>query len=58
MPGKAFFCELMVPIPQKILIILEMEEENCLIFDNTIQEKAWTDENEVMSWYCGQMYPG
>jgi len=48
----------MVPIPQKILIILEMEEENCLIFDNTIQEKAWTDENEVMSWYCGQMYPG
>jgi len=22
-----------------------------LIFDDTIQEKAWTDENEVMCWH-------
>lgn len=26
-------------------------EEGCLIFDDTIQEKAWTDENEVMCWH-------
>jgi hypothetical protein len=23
----------------------------CLIFANTIQEKTWTDENDVMRWY-------
>lgn len=27
------------------------QEEGCLIFDDTIQEKAWTDENEVMCWH-------
>ncbi|WP_235187580.1 IS701 family transposase [Methylobacter tundripaludum] len=26
-------------------------EDGVLIFDNTIQEKAWTDENEVMYWH-------
>ena len=26
-------------------------EEGCLIFDDTIQEKEWTDENEVMCWH-------
>jgi hypothetical protein len=26
-------------------------EEACLIFDDTIQEKQWTDENEVMCWH-------
>ena len=25
--------------------------EGVLIFDDTIQEKAWTDENEVMCWH-------
>jgi hypothetical protein len=27
------------------------QEDGCLIFDDTIQEKAWTDENEVMCWH-------
>ena len=26
-------------------------EEACLIFDDTIQEKQWTDENEMMCWH-------
>jgi hypothetical protein len=26
-------------------------EDGCLIFDDTIQEKQWTDENEVMCWH-------
>ena len=26
-------------------------EEGCLIFDDTIQEKEWTDENEVVCWH-------
>jgi hypothetical protein len=26
-------------------------EDGCLIFDDTIQEKAWTDEHEVMCWH-------
>ncbi|EGW21670.1 IS701 family transposase [Methylobacter tundripaludum] len=26
-------------------------EDGVLIFDDTIQEKAWTDENEVMYWH-------
>jgi hypothetical protein len=26
-------------------------EEGVLIFDDTIQEKAWTDENELMCWH-------
>ena len=27
------------------------QEDGVLIFDDTIQEKAWTDENEVMCWH-------
>ena len=27
------------------------QEEACLIFDDTIQEKQWTDENEIMCWH-------
>jgi hypothetical protein len=27
------------------------QEEGCLIFDDTIQEKAWTDENESICWH-------
>jgi hypothetical protein len=27
------------------------QEEGCLIFDDTIQEKAWTDENEIICWH-------
>ena len=26
-------------------------EDGVLIFDDTIQEKAWTDENEIMCWH-------
>lgn len=26
-------------------------EDACLIFDDTIQEKQWTDENEIMCWH-------
>ncbi len=26
-------------------------EDGCLIFDESIQEKQWTDENEVMCWH-------
>ena len=26
-------------------------EDVCLIFDDTIQEKQWTDENEIMCWH-------
>lgn len=32
--------------------VRSVERENgVLIFDNTIQEKAWTDESELMCWY-------
>ena len=27
------------------------QDDGCLIFDDTIQEKAWTDENEIMCWH-------
>ena len=27
------------------------DDEAVLIFDDTIQEKAWTDENEIMCWH-------
>lgn len=27
------------------------QEESYLIFDDTLQEKAWTDENEVVCWH-------
>ena len=26
-------------------------EDACLIFDDTIQEKQWTDENEIVCWH-------
>ena len=26
-------------------------EEACLIFDDTVQEKKWTDESEIMCWH-------
>jgi hypothetical protein len=26
-------------------------EDACLIFDNTIQEKAYTDENDLICWH-------
>ena len=26
-------------------------DDGCLIFDDTVQEKAWTDENEIMCWH-------
>jgi hypothetical protein len=26
-------------------------EDACLIFDDTIQEKQWSDENEIMCWH-------
>jgi hypothetical protein len=26
-------------------------EEACLIFDDTIQEKHWTDDNELICWH-------
>jgi len=33
-------------------IVREIESEDaCLIFDDTIQEKAWTDENDIMCWH-------
>jgi len=27
------------------------QEDGCLIFDDTVQEKAWTDENELICWH-------
>lgn len=27
------------------------QDDGCLIFDDTVQEKAWTDENEIMCWH-------
>jgi hypothetical protein len=27
------------------------QEDGVLIFDDTIQEKAWTDENDIMCWH-------
>jgi hypothetical protein len=34
-------------------LVREIEKANdgVLIFDDTIQEKAWTDENEIMCWH-------
>ncbi|POZ49685.1 hypothetical protein AADEFJLK_04530 [Methylovulum psychrotolerans] len=33
-------------------IVCQIErDDGCLIFDDTVQEKAWTDENEVMCWH-------
>ena len=29
-------------------------DEAVLIFDDTVQEKPYTDENEVMCWHYGQ----
>ncbi len=30
---------------------IEKSADGVLIFDDTIQEKAWTDENEIMCWH-------
>ena len=27
------------------------QEDGCLIFDDTIQENAWKDGNEIMCWH-------
>jgi len=33
-------------------IVRQIEQDDgCLIFDDTVQEKAWTDENEIMCWH-------
>jgi hypothetical protein len=33
-------------------IVREVEsDDGCLIFDDTIQEKKWTDENEIMCYH-------
>jgi len=33
-------------------IVRQIErDDGCLIFDDTIQEKAWTDENEIVCWH-------
>ncbi len=33
-------------------VVREIEDENgVLIFDDTIQEKKWTKENEIISWH-------
>lgn len=26
-------------------------EDGCLIFDDTVQEKKWTDESDIMRWH-------
>ena len=37
-------------------VVRQIERDDaCLIFNDTVQEKAWTDENEIMCWhfdYC------
>lgn len=33
-------------------IVREVEsDEGCLIFDDTVQEKKWTDESDIMCWH-------
>ena len=33
-------------------IVREIEsEDGCLIFDDTVQEKKWTDENDIICWH-------
>jgi len=27
------------------------QEDGCLIFDDSIQEKAWTDDNVIICWH-------
>jgi hypothetical protein len=36
---------------KKVVREIENPTEGVLIFDDTIQEKAWTDENEIMCWH-------
>jgi hypothetical protein len=38
---------------QQVKSVVRSAENNdgVLIFDDTIQEKAWTDENELMCWH-------
>jgi uncharacterized pyridoxamine 5'-phosphate oxidase family protein len=35
----------------KVTVRQVEQEGGCLIFDDTIQEKAWTDENEIICWH-------
>lgn len=35
----------------KSTVRLVEQEDGVLIFDDTVQEKAWTDENEIMCWH-------
>jgi len=33
-------------------LVREVESDDaCLIFDDTVQEKKWTDENDIMCWH-------
>lgn len=33
-------------------VVRQIEKDDaCLIFDDTVQEKAFTDENEIMCWH-------
>ena len=35
-----------------IKIVREIEsDDGCLIFDDSIQEKKWTDENDIICWH-------
>lgn len=43
--SKELWLEVSMPVRQ-----IE-DDEAVLIFDDTIQEKAWTDENEIMCWH-------
>lgn len=43
--SKELWLEVSMPVRQ-----IE-DGEAVLIFDDTIQEKAWTDENEIMCWH-------
>jgi hypothetical protein len=43
--SKDLWCEVK-PVVRQI-----EKEDSYLIFDDTIQEKAWTDENEVVCWH-------
>ena len=38
-------------VKKKVSVREIKREDVCLVFDDTLQEKAWTDENEVMYWH-------
>jgi len=39
------------PSQVKPTVRLVEHDDGVLIFDDTIQEKAWTDEGELMCWH-------